>query len=462
MLTYPLEDRSGLPLYEFLCRCIRTDIEKGKLKPGEKLPSKRELAGHLGVSVVTVENAYAQLLLEGYLYAKERSGYFVEALILPPKRKREKPVSDKAPKSAPRWFADFRTNRTPPEQFPFSVWAKLMREVLTERSPALLEPMPGRGTLALREALCGYLSRYRGIEAHPEEIVVGAGTEFLYGLLVQLLGRDRLFAVEDPGYGRIAQAYLAGGAQVCPTPLDHQGLSVKALLETQASVVHLSPAHHFPTGGVMPVSRRRELSLWAQEKPGRFLIEDDYDSEFRFTGRPAPALKSIEEERTIYINTFSKSLTPAIRISFMVLPWELSRLYSQKLGFSSCTVSSFEQLTLAKFLNSGHFESHLARTRNFYRRKRDALLAAIEESSLKGKSRVLEENAGLHFLLQVDTGLSDEELVGRAQEKGVAVSCLSQYYHEPLKAPEHCLVINYTGVESERMREAADLLGSCL
>ena len=463
MLTYALDRRGELPLYEFLCRRIREDIREGRLRAGEKMPSKRGLAEHLGVSVATVENAYAQLLLEGYLRAEERRGYFVESLPVTEIRKAVPPAALQAEEAEPEWFADIRTNRVPGEQFPFSVWAKLMREVLTERDAALLRPMPGGGTLALRRAIAAYLGRFRGIAAEPEQLVVGAGTEYLYGLLVQLLGRDKVFAVEDPGYRRIAQVYEANGAAVVGAELDGQGLSVRALREKGADAAHLSPAHHFPTGLVMPVSRRRELLQWASEEPERYLIEDDYDSEFRFTGRPVPSLQSIDEGgKVITINTFSKSLTPAIRISYMVLPKRLSEAFSRKLGFYSCTVPSFEQLTLAKFLDGGYFESHLARTRHFYRRRRDALQEAVRKSPLGDRAEMREADAGLHFLLKVQTEASDQELVKRAEQRGVAISCLSEYYMDPRRAEPHCLVMNYTGMERERMEEAVQRLWDCL
>lgn len=459
MLTYSLEDRGRLPVYEFLYRSIREDILSGKLRAGEKLPPKRGLAEHLGVSVMTVENAYAQLLLEGYLYAEQRRGYYVCALEQPAKSRPPQPVPRSAPSPEQEeraWFADLKTNYTPQGQFPFSVWAKLMREVLTERDRSLLKPMPGRGLLTLRKAIAGYLDSFRGMTVFPEQIVIGAGTEFLYSLLVQLLGRERRFAVEDPGYARISQVYRANGADCVAVPLDGQGLSVEGLRRQGAEIAHLSPNHHFPTGAVTPASRRRELLSWAEKSPSRYLIEDDYDSEFRFSGKPVPTVQSIDRAgKVIYINTFSKTLTPAIRISYLVLPPALSRRFTEQLGFISCTVPSFEQLTLAKFISGGYFESHLARTRHFYRRQRDAMIRAIRESPLGGRCGIREANAGLHFLLETDSPYSDTELVRRAATLGVQVSCLSQYYLHREDAPSGCLVINYSGVEEAAMGEAA-------
>lgn len=362
-----------------------------------------------------------------------------------------KPAAAQAP-AQPHWFADFSTSRPLPEQFPFSVWARLMREVLTERDPALLGPMPGQGLLCLRKAICDYLDHFRGMRVRPEQIVVGAGTEFLYGLVVQLLGRELTYAVENPGYRRAAQTFTAQGALVVPVPLDEFGLSVAHLRESGAQAAHLSPAHHFPTGRITPAARRRELLLWAEE--GNYLIEDDYDSEFRFRGKPVPTLQSLDHAgRVLYLNTFSKTLTPAIRISFLVLPPRLAAQFDAHP--SACTVSSFEQMTLAKFLSGGWFESHLARSRNAYRRRRDALIQAISETALGDCCEIQQADAGLHFLLQVQSQYSDAELVRRAAEQGIAVSCLSSYYAAPADAPRGCFVLGFTGVAPESIPEAA-------
>ena len=464
MLTYSLERRGKLPVYEFLYKSIREDILSGKLKAGERLPPKRGLAEHLGVSVMTVENAYAQLLLEGYLRAEQRRGYFVCALEQPVRQPSALPVRSAEPEDTGKeWFADLKTNRTPQEQFPFSVWAKLMREVLTERDPSLLAPMPGRGLFQLRRAIAEYLDRFRGMAVSPEQILIGAGTEFLYGILVQLLGRDTVFAVEDPGYSRILQVYRANGARCVPVPLDSQGLSVNALRQSEAETVHISPSHHFPTGAVMPVSRRRELLSWAEEKEDRYLIEDDYDSEFRFSGKPVPTMQSIDRAgRVLYVNTFSKTLTPAISIRYLVLPPELSRRFSRRLGFISCTVPSFEQMTLAKFIAGGFFESHLARTRHFYRRRRDAMVEAILKSPLGSRCQIREADAGLHFLLETHSPYPDEDLLRRAAERGIQLSCLSGYHSRPARAGGGCIVVNYSGIAPERMEETARRLAEAV
>ena len=462
MLTYDLTS-TGLPLYDALYRAIKQDILVGRLRPGEKLPSKRALAQHLRLSVVTVQNAYAQLVAEGYLYSREKSGYFVEDVGGGPA---EAPAAVSTLVAAPvektEWFADFVSNSIAAEDFPFSVWSKTMRSVILEREKDLLAPMESTGTLELRTAIADHLAHERGLLAKPEQIVVGAGTEYLYTLVVQLLGRERLYAVEDPGYGKISMVYRANGVRSCAVPLDSQGLSPRALAESGADCVHISPSHHYPTGIVMPIARRRELLHWAAQAPERYIIEDDYDSEFRFAGRPIPTLMGTDENgRVIYMNTFSKSISPSIRISYMVLPPALLRRFRQELGFYSCTVSGFEQYTLARFMAQGHFERHLNRMKNRYRLKRDAVIAAIRESPLGSGAAIYEEHAGLHFLLHLQTALPDAQVKARAAQRGVRINALADYLADPKHAglsPEmpyaHTFVVNYSGVETARLPEA--------
>ena len=314
---------------------------------------------------------------------------------------------------------------------------------------------------ALRQAIAAHLRQFRAMEVTAEQIIVGAGTEVLYNLLVQLLGRDRLYGVEDPGYGKIAHIYRAAGAEVTALPLDEAGVSVEALRRSDADVVHISPSHHYPTGLVMPIARRQELLRWAQEVPARVILEDDYDSEFRFVGRPIPTLFSIDGgEQVVYLNTFSKTIAPSIRISFMVLPRRLLADFRQKLGFYACTVSAFEQYTLAQFLAGGWYEKHLSRMRKHYRQKRDAVIAAVYKSPLAPYAAITEEDAGLHFLLRLDGAPSDETLRREAEQRGIRLAMLSDYYQCPQDAPQHVLVVNYTGIDLDRLPAALERLAA--
>ena len=360
MLTYNIEQRKEKPIYLYLYECIKKDIERGVLPKNTKLPSKRMLAEHLKISVLTVENSYFLLQNEGYIYSAVRSGYFVsdiEDLLIQPKKAE---IIKKEQKTA-QYFMDFCENITNLEHFPHSVWTKIIRKELTENSSLLKRP-PSQGVYSLRKELSDYLYRYRGMTIMPEQIIIGAGTEYLYGLLIKILGKDSIYAVEDPGYSKISQIYNAESVETAFVELDEQGISIERLRKSKANVVHVSPSHHFPTGIVMPIKRRYELLNWANEIPNRYIIEDDYDSEFRYSGKIIPTMQGIDNgEKVVFINTFSKTISPGIRISYMVLPMHLISIFKQKLSFYSCTVSSIDQYVLATFIREGYFERHINR-----------------------------------------------------------------------------------------------------
>ena len=448
-------------MYEHLYRCIKQDILQKKLKSGEKLPSKRAFAKNLGVSTITVESAYAQLVAEGYLYTLPKRGYYVCDLERGEEPAPPRPVQA-LPKQPPRrtYWADFVGSSVARDMFPFYVWVKLLRDVTAgEDETALLTDTSAGGIRQLRQAIADHLYQFRGMTIDPEQIVVGAGTEYLYSVIIQLLGRNHGYAVEDPGYLRLTKIYEKNDVKVCHIPMDASGIVPEKLEESGAEILHITPSHHFPTGIVMPVSRRYEFLSWASKGEDRYIIEDDYDCEFRLSGRPIPTLQSIDVmEKVIYINTFSKSLAPAFRISYLVLPKHLVTRFYETLGFYSGTVSCLEQMTLARFISQGYFEKHINRMRNHYRAVRDQLLAQIENSPLAGRVRISEENAGLHFLMEVDTPRTDQEILRDAEGLDLRISFLSQYYFKEDARHPHVLVMNYSGLEVEKIPEAVDRL----
>lgn len=471
MFTYDMSKAGANSLYHYLYQCIKRDIVSGNILAEEQLPSKRNLAQNLGVSVVTVENAYAQLLAEGFIYSLPKRGFFVADInaTAEPNAQRKRKMSrtrrlrtelpEESEHTNPKYIADFASNGADIEAFPFTTWAKITREVLCERQKDLLQVSPGIGTLELRRSIARMLREFRNIHATPEQIVIGAGTDYLYGLLVQLLGFDKCYGVEDPGYGTISKIYGQYGVEVCHIPIDGEKF-VDALTKSNADIVHISPAHHFPTGMVMPVGERYRLLSWAAESPKRYIVEDDYDSEFRMTGKPIPALQNIDvTEKVIYLNTFSKTMTSAIRLSYMVLPPHLAEKFHIDLSFYSCTVSNLDQYVMAKFIDLGYYETHINRMRNLYRAKRDMLLLAIHKSRLSNIARIYEEDAGLHFILEVSTKCSDAEFCKRLRQKGVNVKALSEYFFEA-KPSIHKFVINYSSVDKNRMQKAVQALAS--
>lgn len=463
MLTYTLISKSDKSLYIQLYEKIKADIIGGTLKKDERLPSKRAFAKNLGVSVITVENAYSQLMSEGYIYSEPKSGYFVSAIYAPFKSEKKEEKKQVYFAKAKLYKYNFASNGVRTSNFPFSVWKKMLKEAFQNPKEVML-PSDAGGINELRTALCKHLKEYRNMSVSPEQIIIGAGTEYLYSLIIQLLGFDKTYATENPGYGKISEIYSANGVECVYVDTDSNGMRIDKLNESGAQIAHLSPSHHFPTGSVMSISRRYDMLSWADEDESRYIIEDDYDSEFRFTGKPLPALQSIDSEgKVIYINTFTKSLSPAIRISYMVLPERLVERFYKKLGFYSNTVSNFEQLTLALFIDRGYFEKHINRMRNYYKKVRNALLDEIKNSPLGDKSSVLEEEAGLHFLLKLDTDISDTELIKRAEKNTVKISCLSEYYLKNKKnAPKHIVVINYSAIAKEDIAPAIKALDKCL
>ncbi len=462
MLTYNLEERRG-PLYEQLYQAIRDDIRTGRIAPGERLPSKRAFAENLGVSTITVEGAYRQLALEGYIHTEPKRGSFAAELPQPEVRRGlPEPVikAEKTLTADPEF--ELSGNRTAAEGFPFSVWSKLLRETVSDRK-AFLRRSPAAGLPELKESIAEHLRAFRGISASPAQIVVGAGSDNLYARLIQLLGTQRIFCLEDPGYRAVDSIYRSFGARCVYAGTDSAGLIPEELRKSGADTVHISPAHHFPTGICMPAARRYELLAWANEAPDRFIIEDDYDCEFRLEGRPVPALQSLDAAgRVIYMNTFTKSLSSTVRAAYMVLPPALLERFREDAGFVACPVSNFEQLALARFISRGHFERHISRMRSAFARKRRAVLSAFQQSPLAGRCAFAENRAGLHFILKLDTELPDAELSRRMAEKSVHLAPLSDFSAGHAPVPSHAFVFCYSDISLETLPEALKRIASCL
>lgn len=478
-----MESRGDLALYEYLYRCIRHDIAHGKVEPGQKLPSKRALAKQLGVSLITIEAAYDQLVAEGYIRSRERCGYYACDLAPAAKieeqgnvrfrtatetranRRREghasnpngpQPISQNeehlerrtgyrpsdadfapslnglapharnAPSDAPL-LADFTHSTLATTMLPYSAWAKAVRRTLSDESAAsLAEAASAAGSPELRSAIADHLRQYRGMDVSPDQVVIGAGSQTLYQLLVQLLGRTRRYAVENPGYPLLTRMYEQQDAQVAHIGLDDSGIDIDALEASDASVAHIMPSHQFPTGIVTTAARRRELLNWARERD-RYLIEDDYDSEFRMAGRPIPSLFGIDAaERVLYLNSFAKSLGAAFRMAYLVLPPQLAQRFRKQLGFYANTVSPLDQLALARFIEQGHYDRHVNRLRTHARKTQDALVNALHEA-FGDRIAFAGLNDGLHFIMQLESERDERELATAAEAAGIRIAPLSSF-----------------------------------
>ena len=428
-LTTALDAASGVPLYEQLYRSLAAEMRTGAISAGTRMPGKRRLAAELSVSVNTVDAAYQMLAAEGYLEARERSGFYVrEYLALPERTESAAPPQPEAtpvPGRPVRY--DLSTRGVDPELFPFRTWARLQKELLYS-SPELLTHGDAQGDLSLRQALAEYLEEYRGVRCGPHQLVVGAGLEYLLGLLAPLLPGPA--AVENPGYPRARQVLENNGVPCRCLPVDADGLSLTALSASDAAVCYVTPSHQFPPGVTMPAGRRAELLHWAARAPGRrYIIEDDYDSEFRFDTRPLPSLQGMAgaDGPVVYLSTCSRSLAPGIRIAYMVLPRQLLGAWQEKYRLYSGTVGRFEQQTLARFITGGYFTRHLARERTAYKARRDALAAALRSFFAPEELTLAGLHTGLHLLAQLKDPPPDAALRAAARQYGVRCSLLSDY-----------------------------------
>lgn len=453
MQTYTLDRSGASPLYEQLYRALKADILSGALPGGSRLPSGRALAEHLGLSRVTVETAYAQLLAEGYLTSRPRAGYFVEQLTpqeLPP-RVSEPEAQPPEPETAQSRSAQL---------FPFSVWARLMRGVLLDRRQELLRPAPDAGLPALRQAVAAELYRQRGVHVSPEQVYIGAGAEYFYNLLIQFFGHGRVYALENPGHRKIARVYQANQVAVRPIGMDADGVIPELLEQSGAEVLHISPSHHYPTGTVTPITRRQALMRWLTAQPGRYLIEDDYDSEFRFSGLPIPTIQSMDRSgRVIYMNTFSRTISPSLRISYMILPRTLLPQWQAAMGFYSCTVPSFEQMTLTRFLAEGYFEKHLSRMKKHYRAVRAQLFSVLHTPQAVRQCAVHDTDAGLHLVLELKNAPEPEALRALLRKSGLPDALLSDFFLDaPSPQAQKSIVLGYADAEPAQLEAALTAL----
>lgn len=460
-LTICLDPAGKKPLYQQLYDSLVEQIRKGTLRTGDRLPGKRSLASQLAVAVNTVDTAYQMLVAEGYLEVRAKSGFFVLEYtgILPRtaesagKARRE----ESPPESAARF--DLSTGAVDTALFPFRTWGRIQKELLYH-GEALLCHGHRQGDWELRRELAEYLRAYRGVTCDPEQIVVGAGVEYLLGLLAQLL-RGRTAAVENPGYDRPGTILGNNGIPCRCVDIDGSGLDPRALEESGADLCYVTPSHHFPTGVTMPAGRRAQLLRWASGKAGRYILEDDYDAEFRFDMRPLPSLQGMAgpEGRVVYLCTFSKSLAPSIRIACMVLPWELLEEYRRAFGSYSSTVSRFEQQTLRLFLENGHFTRHLARMRSAYKTRMERLAGALEAAFGQEKIRLSGRHTGLHLLLALPGGPGEGRMIEAAMEEGVKIKGLSEYYMERRdRCAPNSVILGYASLRDEEIPALAEAL----
>ncbi|MDR3305861.1 MAG: PLP-dependent aminotransferase family protein [Clostridiales Family XIII bacterium] len=490
LITVTIEKNSAVPLYEQLYHSLRAGIEHGAFFAGDRLPSKRKLALHLEISQNTVENAYAQLIAEGYLYAIEKSGYFVSAL--EPYSGRSDAAQADGPAATPRIrenyhapsagkpdAAVFDGNAGPPEtrgapaydlridvvdtrHFPYSVWNRLQRKCIGSDSVNIpdRQDYSAQGSLPLRREIARHLMHFKGMSVHPEHIILGAGTEYLFGVLADLL-REKTFAIEDPGNPAIKRILDVKGMEYAAIALDPEGLDFRSLNEHGAEAAVIMPAHHFPTGVTMSVNRKRQLLKWLADDGSRVLIEDDFDSEFRHSLRPTPTLFDMGEGlNVVYLNSFTRTIAPSLRVAYMILPVPLHERYRRDMSLYSSTVSEFEQRTLELFLSEGYFERHIMRMRKVYRRRRDEFAAALAVADALPGIEVIPPKCGLVFGIRSDK-FSAEEIIRRAYQNGAALYPTAGYYFRA-PPPRGAVLAGFAGLRTEELKIVGALLTEAL
>lgn len=481
-MTIRLQPNSDRCLYEQIYDYIRQEIREGKLLAGERLPSTRSLAEYLQVARSTVDYAYDQLVSEGYIEARPYRGYFVCSLeeLFQMEEGQKGPAEDPdagrdvgagqpqhggeplrgTPAGNPPLY-DFSPHSIDMSGFPFGVWKRITRNILNDGNSELFAQGEPQGDYDLRLTISRYLHSSRGVNCSPEQIIVGAGNDYLLMLLEKILGRHVRIAMENPTYKRAYLIFRSFAYRIATVDTDENGMKVSDLKKEDVNVAYVMPSHQYPTGAVMPVGRRNELLRWAYADPERYLIEDDYDSEFRYRGKPIPSLQGSDEHgRVIYIGTFSKAIAPAIRVSYMVLPGTLLERYRRDCFFYSCTVSRIDQRILNEFIREGAFERHLNKMRKIYRGKHELLLECLEP--FEGKFRISGEHAGLHLLLTARGTESERELTLAAASEGVKVYGLSDAMVETERNRTDrgaTVLLGFGGMKEEQIVEGVKRLG---
>ncbi len=455
MITIPLDSHSRTALYIQIYEYIKKEILNANLHAGEKLPSARSLAANLQVSRSTIDTAYEQLVAEGYIHAREKRGYFVNSITHMQQFAASKmEVSATPPQKEPNVTIryDFNPDAIDTEHFPYSIWKSLGKNQLD--IPANFLSGDRRGDLPLRQAICDYLYGARGVQCTPEQIIIGAGLDHLLQMLCVLFERRAAIAMEDPGYRSARQVLVSSGYAIVDVPLKEGALDVNTLARSSADICYVTPSHQFPLGSVMSISRRQQLLSWAAQDDKRYIIEDDHDSEFRYKGKPIPALQSLDTAgKVIYIGTFSKAISPAIRTGYMVLPQHLIERYQKKCGNYACPVSRIEQAILTSFIQQGYFEKHLNRMRKIYKGKHDCMLACIAQYFPDDLVDISGDYAGLYVLFRYHGSRTAKAIEAQAEKNGIELRSLKEYYSSPPADYLPTYLLGFANLSEEKIEE---------
>jgi len=427
-LTISLNANATEPMYAQIYNYIKNDIKNEILSCGSKLPSTRALAKHLDISRSTAQMAYDQLMSEGYIDSLPCKGYFVSKMDglynLVAIHKEKLHLEETKPED---YLYDFSARGIELDSFPFNAWRKISKNVLIDDNKELFNIGNPQGEYEFRSTICEYLHQSRGANCQPEQIIIGAGNEYLLMLINQLINKSAIIAMENPTYNQAYRTFKSLDRKVTPVNMDKFGMSIEQLNLSNASVAYVMPSHQFPLGIIMPINRRAELLNWGNKRADRYIIEDDYDSEFRYKGKPIPALQGSDvNQKVIYLGTFSKAIAPAIRMSYMVLPYSLLEVYNQKCKFFASTVSRIDQTVVNSFIQEGYYERHLNKMRSLYKTRHDILMNELK--TFEDSFTITGDNAGIHILLTAKFKTTEQELISLAKAVGIKVYPLSNHF----------------------------------
>lgn len=452
-----IDSRSKIPLYLQVYEFYKEKIVQGEFKSGEKLPSKRQLSETLGISINTVSKAYYLLEEEGFINPKERSGYFVEQLNNSFSKKVPTKVYENSTTKTFKAKYDFSSSSIDTELFPYYTFSKLYKEVIESENENILTNSETNGKLEFRKSISKYLRETRGLDTNPENIVISSGMEYLFEIIFYIFSNDKTFGIENPGYDILPSMIESRGFDFKSINISKEGIDISSLLKSNIDLLCVTPSHQFPTGNIMSINNRLEVLNWANSKTSRYIIEDDYDSEFKYVGKPIDPLKKLDtKDKVIYLGSFSKSLAPSLRISYMILPSSLIKILKEDAPFFICSVPVIEQIVMAKFIGNGHFERHLNKMRRIYKKKRELLI-----ENLSKKNKVLDisgADSGLHIVVEFETDKTDEEILEKAKEKGIKIQSLSEFFNDKNSTSKSKFLLGFGGLSKDDLEEGVNEL----
>lgn len=472
MLTIHLDTHSRVPLYEQIYTHIKKEIRNGSIAYQSKLPSTRNLSAHLQVSRNTIDMAYSQLQSEGYIESKNKSGYYVcQIAEMINFNNPTTTYNTSHTKTEPTYQYNFSPFTIDIHNFPFNTWRKLSKECLNNSNNDLFLLGAKQGDDTFREAIQKYLYESRGVICNKDQILIGAGADYLLQLLSQILQsaanettnkQQPKIAMENPTYTQAYRIFSGLGVKTCCIPLDSSGMRIESLKLSQANIAYVTPSHQYPLGIIMPIKRRLALLQWASEDNNRYIIEDDHDSEFRYKGKPIPALQGLDQNgKVIYIGTFSRAIAPAIRVGYLVLPTKLLEIYRNKYNYYTSTVSRIDQSILTSFINEGYFERHLNKMRKCYKNKHDILLQALKV--FKNSIAIQGEHAGLHLVVTFHVKITEDELIALAAQASIKLYGLKEHFitFDPTNY-EPTILLGYANLTEDEIQSGVTALYNVL